>query len=191
MPRALILASASPRRRELLAALGIPFVVMPSTVPEIARVGELPAQFARRMAREKAADVAGRHPGSAVIGADTVVVVNGEIFGKPRDAADARRMLEHLSGRAHRVLTAIAVAGSADYVREALVETTVVFRALGVREIDHYIATGEPFDKAGAYAIQGEAAGFVIAVDGSYSNVVGLPVPAVRHLLLDLPLPVP
>jgi septum formation protein len=179
----LILASASPRRRELLRQLGVRFEVVPSDTPETPLPGELPADFARRVAREKAIDVARRRPGTVVVGADTVVVLDGEIFGKPRDGADARRMLRRLSARVHRVLTAVALVDAAGAVDVIGVESEVEFRALTDAEIDAYVATGEPFDKAGAYAVQGGAGHFVTRLTGSRSNVVGLPIEEVADLL--------
>jgi septum formation protein len=179
----LILASASPRRRALLQQLGFTFAVVPSDVPETPHPGEAPAAFARRIARAKATAVARRHPGAVVLGADTVVVVDGEILGKPTDRADARRMLERLSGRAHRVLTAVTLVGAGAAVEDTLVETEVEFRRLDAADIDTYLDSGEPFDKAGAYAVQGGAEAFVTRLNGSYSNVVGLPVDEVAALL--------
>jgi len=178
----LVLASASPRRRELLSGLGVPFEVRPADVPEVRRPGEEPARFAARLAREKATAVA--RPGEWVLGADTIVVVDEEILGKPADAADARRMLALLSGRAHHVLTAVALIGPGGELAGELVGDTVVeFRDLTGEEIADYVAGGEPMDKAGAYAIQGGAGRFVRRTEGSYSNVVGLPVEEVAELL--------
>jgi septum formation protein len=179
----IILASASPRRRELLAAAGIEHLVDAANVDETPRSGEPPAAYAERLARAKAEAVAARHPDFAVIGADTVVVVDEKIFGKPLDAADARRMLEQLSDREHVVLTAVAVARGGT-IRSSIAETSVVMRKISPFEIDEYIATGEPMDKAGAYAIQGGAAAFVAGVCGDFDNVVGLPMRVVRRLLL-------
>jgi septum formation protein len=179
----LVLASASPRRRELLAQLGVPFDVVVSDVPETPAPGESAEAFARRAARDKATEVARRHPGALVLAADTVVVVDGAILGKPRDRADARRMLEALAGRTHEVLTAVALAAPKGDVEGVLVRSTVEFRPLAAREIEDYLESDEPYDKAGAYAVQGEARRFVIQVRGSYTNVVGLPVDEVRELL--------
>ena len=179
----LILASASPRRRELLGQLGIPFDVVPSDVPEVAEPGESPADFARRVARAKASDVAHGRPGAFVLGADTVVIASGVMFGKPADRADARRMLTRLSGSTHRVLTAVALIGPEGTVDELAVETAVEFRPLSEAEVEAYLDSGEPFDKAGAYAVQGGAAQFVTRIEGSYSNVVGLPLDEVTTLL--------
>ncbi len=181
----LVLASASPRRRELLAARGIRFEAIPSRVAEIPEPGEPPETFAQRIARDKARDVATERPGRCVLGADTVVIIDGVMFGKPADRDDARRMLEALSGRTHRVRTAVALIHPDGSLMETAVETLVEFRHLSPAEIEAYIVSGEPFDKAGAYAIQGGAREFVTHVWGSHSNVVGLPIEAVLHLLND------
>ena len=172
----IILASASPRRVELLASAGVEFEVVAGDVPEEALPGELPEDFVVRLARAKALDVAGKVGGRFFIGADTVVVCDGEIMGKPRDGADAQRMLFKLSGVAHAVITGFAIYDRErdDAVAEA-VTTRVYFKHLREEEIRAYIATGCPFDKAGAYAIQGGAAHMVQRIDGSYTNVVGLP----------------
>ena len=180
---ALVLASASPRRRELLVQRGIAFRVDASDVPETPRPAESAEAFARRVARDKAAEVARRHPQAFVLGADTVVVLDGLIFGKPADRADARRMLRALAGRAHRVLTAVALIAPTGAVDELLVESQVELRALAAAEIEAYLDSGEPFDKAGAYAVQGLAGQFVTRVRGSRSNVIGLPVDEVVDLL--------
>ncbi len=179
----LVLASASPRRRELLAARGIAFDIVPSHIGEIPLPGEPPETFAQRIAREKAYEVASEHPGRCILAADTVVIVDDAMFGKPADADEARRMLEALSGRTHRVRTAVALLLPDASLHETAVETLVEFRRLSAAEIDAYVDSGEPFDKAGAYAIQGGARTFVRHVWGSYSNVVGLPIEAVLHLL--------
>ena len=191
----LLLASASPRRREILEAAGIAFEVSPSSIEERQREGELPDVFACRVAEEKALDVLTR-VGSAreavVLGADTIVVIDGLTLGKPADAADVTRMLRLLSGREHRVLTAVCLArrASSETSREAniltdvrMVSTTVKFAVMTDREIDAYVATGEPFDKAGAYAIQGRASKFVEWIHGDYFNVVGLPISLVYRML--------
>jgi septum formation protein len=181
---ALVLASASPRRRALLAELGVAFEVLPSDVPEQPRPGESPGAFAVRVAHEKGREVAGRRPDRWVLAADTVVVLDGEILGKPRDRDDARRMLLALSASVHHVLTAVALlAPSTAAGEELLIESEVTFRRLTGAEIETYLDSGEPFDKAGAYAIQGGAADFVTTVAGSYTNVVGLPLEELRALL--------
>ncbi len=183
----LILASASPRRAELLTAAGIAFEVRPAHVDERIRPGEDARTYACRVAAEKATVVHATSDGRPVLAADTVVVVDGRILGKPSDDRDARRMLRLLSGRAHEVVTAVTlihdpggdfrVAGrSAPGSFQQVEVTTVEFTLLSKSEIDWYVATGEPADKAGAYAIQGRASRFVSRIEGSYSNVVGLPV---------------
>ncbi|HVO23978.1 MAG TPA: Maf family protein [Candidatus Margulisiibacteriota bacterium] len=179
----LVLASASPRRRELLAQLAVPFEVVTSDVPETPCPGELPDAFARRVARDKAAAVARRCPDALVLAADTVVVVDGVILGKPRDRADARRMLAALSGRTHEVLTAVVLIDPGHDVEDLVVRSSVEFRSLAADEIERYLDSTEPYDKAGAYAVQGAAQRFVRAVHGSYTNVVGLPVDEVRELV--------
>jgi len=183
MSATLILASASPRRRELLAASGVGFEIVPSTVAETRHPGELPEAFAQRLAREKAGDVAQQRPGRCVLAADTVVIAGAHLFGKPTDRDDARRMLRVLSGRTHRVLTAVALVQADGHIAETAVESEVEFRQLTAGEIEAYLDSGEPFDKAGAYAIQGLAQKFVIGVRGSYSNIIGLPMDEVLELL--------
>jgi septum formation protein len=183
MDARLVLASASPRRRELLARLERDFEVVTSDLPETPHAGEAADAFVQRMARNKAIDVARRRAGDFVLGADTVVVVDGTIFGKPVDRDDARRMLRALSGRTHRVVTAVALADPTGRVEEIVVRTQVEFRELARGEIEEYLDSGEPFDKAGAYAVQGQAGKFVRRISGSRSNVVGLPLDEVRDLL--------
>jgi septum formation protein len=181
----LILASASPRRRELLAGMGHAFLVQPSGLEEKPWPGEKPASYALRNASDKARAVqATLAPGAPalIISADTIVVLGDIILEKPADAADAQRMLRELSGRPHQVITGLIVLGP-DRERGLAVRTEVAFRALDEAEIAAYVATGEPMDKAGAYAIQGGAAGFVRETSGSYTNVVGLPVDELRRLL--------
>jgi septum formation protein len=177
-----VLASASPRRRELLSAAGFDFDVDPVSVDETRGAGEAPAAYVERLARSKA-QAAARHDGDrAVIGADTVVVVDDEVLGKPRDAEDAARMLRRLAGRAHDVLTGVAVVWRGRILSH-VERTSVWFARLSESDIAWYVASGEPLDKAGAYAIQALASRFVRRIDGSYSNVVGLPVTAVIELL--------
>ncbi|HEX7547246.1 MAG TPA: Maf family protein [Gemmatimonadaceae bacterium] len=168
-----ILASASPRRRQLLLLVGIDHEVRPADVDESLLPGETPVAHAERLARAKAHAVAEREPGAVVIAADTIVVVDGEVLGKPLDARGARTMLRRLSGRTHTVLTAIAVA-RASRTESAVESVDVTFRPLSDDEIDAYIATGEPMDKAGAYGIQGYGATIVERVDGDYFSVMGL-----------------
>jgi len=188
MERMLVLASASPRRQQLLAQAGYEFTVVPANIPEERRADEAPAAFATRLAREKAQAVFDQRPRGAanaewlVLGADTIVVTAEEILGKPRDAADAARMLRLLSGRAHQVVTGVCLI-SADKAEVAAEATTVVMRAISDEEIAAYVATGEPLDKAGAYAIQGYAARWIPRIEGCYFNVVGLPLARVASLL--------
>lgn len=168
-----ILASASPRRRELLTLIGIRHEVLPADVDETQLAEESPATYAERLARAKAHKLAEANPDAVVIGADTIVVVDGVVFGKPSDAADAAGMLRKLSGRSHIVQTAVAVARGPR--TESAVETVgVTFRELSDHEIRAYVATGEPLDKAGAYGIQGYGATIVDRVDGDYFSVMGL-----------------
>ncbi len=170
-----ILASASPRRRQLLGATGILFDAIESHVPEGHVAGEPARDYALRMAREKAAAVSSRIPEAIVIGADTIVVCENQILEKPADAAEAHRMLAMLSARTHTVVTAYALARDGKILESSPVESRVTFRKLTDAEIDDYIATGEPFDKAGAYGIQGIGGGFISHVEGSRDNVMGLP----------------
>jgi septum formation protein len=170
-----ILASASPRRRQLLGETGIEFDVIESLVPEEHVAGEPAPDYALRMARDKARAVSSRYPEAMVIGADTIVVCEGQILEKPADANDARRMLAMLSARTHTVITAFALARGGNILESSPVESLVTFRRLADAEIDDYIATDEPYDKAGAYGIQGVGGGFIAHVDGSRDNVMGLP----------------
>ena len=191
----LVLASQSPRRRELLASVGLAAEVRPANADESVWPGEAPEAYVRRVARHKAEAVA-VSPGELVLAADTAVVLAGAILGKPADAGDARRMLRALSGRAHVVLTAVharsAPPGGGPLLEGAeMVSTTVRFRPLDDREVDWYVATGEPLDKAGAYAVQGIGGAFVLGVEGSVSNVVGLPLAETLALLARLGLPAP
>lgn len=177
-----MLASSSPRRRELLSILGVPFTVQHADIDESVRPGESPTLYAARLAREKAETVARSNAGTPVLGADTTVILGGEILGKPEDAADARRMLRALSNKTHQVTTAVCLVADG-HVREHVELTNVFMRAIPPDEIEAYIATGEPMDKAGAYAIQGGAAKWIYRIEGDYFNVVGLPVAAVWDLL--------
>ena len=174
----LILASGSPRRRELLSSAGVSFEVRPADVDESVRPGEAPRAYAVRVATDKANAVAG----PLVLAADTVVALGDDVLGKPRDVEDARRTLERLSGRTHRVFTAV-VLSNAGRVKSRLVSTEVTFRVLTVADIDRYVSTGEPMDKAGAYGIQGLGGALVDRVRGSYTNVIGLPLRETLALL--------
>lgn len=177
MPKSrIILASASPRRSELLESAGIRFEVVPGHIDETPFPGEQPVAHVLRLASEKARDVARREEGDCFVGADTIVLCDGEIMGKPGNAPDAERMLKKLSGRGHSVITGYAVYDKrSDTIHTRAVETRVYFKDLRDDEIQSYIATGCPMDKAGAYAIQGGAAHMVERIEGSYTNVVGLP----------------
>lgn len=177
----LILASQSPRRRELLLQAEIPFVVRPANVDETIHTGESPREYVTRVAQEKAGAIEADPP-DIVLGADTVVVIDEQILGKPRDAADAIGMLETLSGREHTVLTGICLRRAEETILD-VAETLVWFLPLTPSEIQQYVATGEPMDKAGAYAIQGVASRFVRRIEGSYTNVVGLPVELIYQYL--------
>lgn len=182
--REIVLASASPRRTELMALAGIEFTVVPADIPEDALPGELPVEHVMRLSREKAQAVAAKSPGRFFIGADTVVVLNGEIMGKPIDEAEAYIMLSKLSGCTHDVITGFTVFDQESGVcLSRSVQTEVIFRTLGEQEIRSYIASGCPMDKAGAYAIQGGAAHFVRSICGSYTNVIGLPLAELFELM--------
>lgn len=178
----LLLASASPRRRELLERAGIPCDVDPVDVEERRMPDETPHEYVERLARAKAAAAAARHPERVVLGADTIVVADGEVLEKPMDDADAARMLRRLANRAHDVLTGIALAHRKELITD-IVDTRVWFAPLTDADVRWYVMSGEPADKAGAYGIQGLASRFVTRIEGSYTNVVGLPVAAVFRLL--------
>lgn len=187
MPEALVLASASPRRAELLASAGFAFTVDPADVDESEHPGESPQDYVLRVARDKARVVAARHrePGEIVLAADTTVVADGEILAKPADESDARRMLQLLAGREHHVFTGVVAISRGREIAE-LAATRVRLLPLGMDEIQWYVATGEAMGKAGAYAIQGRAARFVDWIEGSWSNVVGLPVALVDQMIRRL-----
>jgi septum formation protein len=185
--RTLVLASASPRRRELLERAGVRFVVTPADIDETARQGEAPVALSRRLAEEKAQAVAiqlGPAPARWVLGSDTIVVVEGDVLGKPRDPAHAEVLLGRLCGRTHQVITAVALASSEGLATRTIhVESQVTMRPAPVEEIRAYVATGEPLDKAGAYAVQGEGRRFIEKLEGSETNVIGLPVEETLALL--------
>jgi septum formation protein len=186
---AIVLASASPRRRELLERVGLTFSVVPSTAPEELLTGETPEEHVLRLSEDKAREVAGRdlQPGRYFIGSDTIVLLDDLILGKPKDHADAATMLRALSGKQHRVLSGFAVFDrQTGTCRAQAVSTKVTFKRLREEEIAGYIATGEPTDKAGAYAIQGIGTFMVKSIEGSYSNVVGLPLTEVLDLLEEI-----
>jgi septum formation protein len=180
-----VLASQSPRRRQLLDLIGIAHEVRPANIDETPRPREAPRRHAERLAREKASTIATRDPDLITIGADTVVVVNRKVLGKPVDAAEAAWMLEMLSGREHTVITAVAVARGRK-IRSSIEEVKVKFRRLRQDEIEAYVATGEPMDKAGAYGIQGFGATIVEHIDGDYFAVMGLSLVRLVGLLRDV-----
>ena len=192
LPQGLILASASPRRRELLAQLAVPFSVIPADIDESPLPDEVPRAYTMRVAYAKAQHIAQQFPTAVVLGADSIVVLDQQILGKPRDVEEARHMLTRLSGREHHVLTGVAVLHQArQFVAVDAVSTLVRFHPLSASVIEPYIATGEPMDKAGAYAIQGAGAAFVASWDGCYTNVVGLPLRRTATLLQAAGLQVP
>ncbi len=200
----LVLASASPRRQELLRNAGIPFVVQSSNVAELPKEGENPRACAERLARGKGLAVFRQRPNDFILGADTIVIVDGQILGKPRDEADARRMLRLLWGRTHEVITGVCLVGPRGVKPSSLSDcsgaveavpsgfedtrsevTLVTMSELSGEEIRSYIASGEPMDKAGAYAIQGMASRWISRIEGDYFNVVGLPVALVYRMLRE------
>jgi septum formation protein len=180
-----VLASSSPRRHDLLDLIGIEHEVIPANVDESVRGRESPAMHAERLAREKAGVIAGREPQSVAIGADTIVLIDGKILGKPANSVDAGSMLRLLSGRVHTVVTAVAVARGKKIV-SGVEKVSVTFRELSDDEIDAYIATGEPMDKAGAYGIQGFGATIVERIEGDYFAVMGLPLVRLVSLLEEV-----
>lgn len=186
-----ILASASPRRHELLARICADYAIEPADIDETPRAGEEPGAYVARLAREKALTVAARRSGAVVLGADTIVVLDGELLGKPVDEAHALRMVGSLCGRTHSVLTGVAWVRGGGVVESGVVESRVHLREAGGEELRAYVATGEPMDKAGGYAIQGEAGSFVDSVEGSVTNVVGLPLQETEAMARRVGVPVP
>jgi septum formation protein len=184
MSQRLVLASQSPRRKDLLSVIGIPFSIVVPNTDETPRIGESVREYVVRAAREKAVDVSARVSGSLVLSADTVVTLDGGIFGKPKDRPDAIRMLTRLSGRDHLVITAVCILDQSNgRLREGIDETVVSFKALTETSIRDYADRENVMDKAGAYAIQGFASVFIPRISGSYSNVMGLPLALVYELL--------
>jgi septum formation protein len=183
LPARIVLASASPRRAELLRAAGIDFDVQPADVDESIGGGELPIEYVSRLAEAKGRLVYEHDRARTVLAADTAVIVDAHILGKPADERDARRMLRLLSDRKHEVLTAVSIFHPGEIVDTRVEVTSVEFASLTDSDIDWYVSTGEPMDKAGAYAVQGLASRFVTRIEGSYSNVVGLPVALVYRML--------
>ena len=179
-----ILASSSPRRRELLTSIGMDFDVIPSNIPEEREQGEAPEEYVARLSREKAEAIAAKHADRWVIAADTTVLLGEELLEKPVDAADAARMLATIAGRTHIVYTGITLQNAASSYRETRVaESEVRMLPLTAEDIDWYVRTGEPLDKAGAYAVQGIGAMFIDSIHGSYTNVVGLPLALLFQML--------
>ncbi len=180
----IILASGSPRRSEILASVGWEFTKYPPDIDETELEGETPDDYVLRLAHEKASRVADKHPNEIVLGADTTVVIDRQIIGKPVDLNDARRMLQMLSGNLHEVLTGIAIARNGE-IRSAVQRTRVKFATMSDAEIDFLSENGDPLDKAGAYAVQAQAALFIEEIEGDYWNVVGLPVSLVYKLIMS------
>jgi septum formation protein len=182
-----ILASASPRRRELLKSMGFDFTVITSGVDEKFLEGESVREHVLRLSREKAVAIADRNPEAWVLGADTIVVIDGELLGKPKSKQEAREMIMRLSGKEHRVLTGFSVVRtSVNVVKSGLVESSVFFTEVPEDELEWYIGTEEPYDKAGGYAVQGKAAAFVKEIRGSHTNVIGLPLSEVVAALKEV-----
>jgi septum formation protein len=179
-----ILASASPRRRELLASIGLPFDVLPSHVPEVHQQGEAPEEYVARLSRDKARALATEHPSRWVIAADTTVHLDDRLLEKPADAADAARMLGAIAGRTHMVYTGVTLESvDAGYRDTRVAETEVRMLPMTAEEITWYVGTGEPLDKAGAYAAQGVGGLFIESIHGSFTNVVGLPLATLFQML--------
>lgn len=188
--RPIILASSSPRRKELLKSLGISFKVIPSNLEEVQLDGEVPARAAVRLAQAKALAVARRFPEAVVLGADTVVLLGKEVMGKPKSLAEAERMLKKLSGRTHLVITGFCLLNPEDNrVIKKAITTKVKMKRFSPAELKGYLKSGEPLDKAGAYAVQGIGAFLIKSVQGSYSNVVGLPLAEVSEAFKELGIP--
>ncbi len=185
--RPLILASASPRRKELLRSVGLKFKIIPAHINEDYVNGENPRQHVRRLAQDKAQAIAGKYPESLVLGADTIVVIDDLILGKPKNKAEARQMLGKLSGRVHKVFTGFSLAHTASGVTKTIViQSAVQFKSISFEEMEWYISCDEPYDKAGGYAVQGKGAYFIKAIRGSYTNVIGLPLCEVLEELKKL-----
>jgi septum formation protein len=188
----LILASASPRRRDLLAQAGIdPDIIDPCDIDEEFLKGETPLPHVKRLALEKAQAAAAKHKGAFVLAADTIVALGNRVLGKPADEKEARNFLERLSGRRHKVITSVVLAGPDGKISQKTVTTSVAFKRLTDKEIDWYLASEEWYGKAGGYAIQGHAGAFVKAINGSYTNVVGLPLLETLSLLVGRGYPWP
>jgi septum formation protein len=179
-----ILASSSPRRRELLTSIGIPFDVVPSHVPEEHQPGEAPEEYVARLSRDKANAIAAKHPSQWVIAADTTVLLGDQLLEKPADPPDAARMLSLIAGKTHTVYTGVTLQHlDQQYCETRVAESEVRMLPLSPRDIEWYVATGEPLDKAGAYAVQGIGAMFIDSIHGSYTNVVGLPLATLFQMM--------
>jgi septum formation protein len=191
----LVLASASPRRRDLLSRLEVPFVTLPAEIAERPRPGEAPREMAERLAREKAQAVVaqlGPTPRRVVLGSDTIVVLGEEVLGKPRDPEHAFALLRKLTGRTHLVMTGVAVVETdTGRARSRVVQSRVTLREAEDAELREYVATGESLDKAGAYALQGEGRRFIAGLEGSETNVIGLPLEETREMLADAGVEIP
>ena len=182
-----ILASASPRREELLRSVGLKFKILPASVNEDYIDGETPRQHVRRLSQDKARALAHKYPDAWVLGADTIVVIDNLILGKPQNKTQARQMLERLSGREHKVFTGFTLARtSAQVAKTKVIQSAVKFKPISTEEMEWYISCDEPYDKAGGYAVQGKGAYFIQAIRGSYTNVIGLPLCEVLEELKKL-----
>ena len=182
-----ILASASPRRQELLRSAGLKFRILPAHIDETWQNDETPTAHVRRLSREKAAVMSVRHPRAIVLGADTIVVIDGQILGKPKNKKEAREMLQRLSGRTHTVFTGFTLTRAADRIsRTKVVRSAVTFKKISPEEMNWYVNSSEPYDKAGGYAVQGMGACFIKTIRGSYTNVIGLPLSEVLEELKNL-----
>ena len=183
----LVLASASPRRQELLRFAGLKFKTIPAHVDENYSEGETPQQHVRRLAQEKALLIARKYPRAWVLGADTIVVIDGLILGKPKNKTQAKEMLKKLSGREHKVFTGFTIAHVASKIKQTkVIQSVVKFKMISAAELEGYIACDEPYDKAGGYAVQGRGAYLIQAIRGSYTNVIGLPLCEVLETLKKL-----
>lgn len=185
--RPFILASASPRRQELLRSVGLKFKTIPAHVNEDYIPGESPREHVKRLARNKALAIANQYPDFWVLGADTIVVIDNLILGKPKDKKHARQMLERMSGRKHEVFTGFSLShASANLIKTKVIRSTVQFKPISNEEMDWYVSCKEPYDKAGGYAVQGKGAYFIKAIRGSYTNVIGLPLCEVLEELKNI-----
>ena len=187
LSKSFILASASPRRRELLRSLGLKFSIIPADVNEEYLDGESPREHVRRLSLNKAMAIAQKNPDAWVLGADTIVVIDGLILGKPKNKKQAREMLERLSDRQHNVFTGFTLAHNANKVyKTKVIQSAVKFKKISEEEMEWYVSCDEPYDKAGGYAVQGKGAYFIKSIRGSYTNVIGLPLGEVMEELKNL-----